>query len=46
MTIDEVLTEPPGEEGDDSINKPDDAEEVSEDDLQDADDLDDEDDDE
>jgi len=37
---------PPGEEGDDSINAPDDAHTITEDDLDDTDDLDDDDDDE
>ena len=38
MTIDEILTEPPEEEGDDSVNTPDDLPEVTEDDVEDADD--------
>ncbi len=41
----EVLTEPPGEEGDDSINKPADAPETREDDLEDVTPHDDDDDD-
>jgi hypothetical protein len=45
MTFDEVLDEPPGEEGDDSVNTPDNAPTTTEDDLEDADDLDDDDDD-
>ena len=45
LTFDEVLDSPPGPEGDDSENTPDDAETITEDDLEDTDPLDDDDDD-
>lgn len=40
----EILTEPPAEEGDDTINDPDDVEPTTDDDLEDVEDHDDEDD--
>lgn len=38
LTFDEVLTEPPAEEGDDSVNDPDDLEHAKEEEAEDADD--------